>query len=485
MNGRYPFTNLIYGYGVTNAGALIQLPGFPLLNGVTGDEDTSAPEQLTYDPARKRLYAINGTLGTLSVFNVDTRTGALTPAPFSPIVLAGGVLWTTVHVHPSGSPVVVGGIVGGFENPAATGQVASYAITPTTATPAAGSPFAANVPFVFSSAFSRDGNYLYAGAGDGQGTNPSTAGYAVNPSNGVLTPLAGSPFTFGGSFPIAYATDTSGRLFSATNEDNQILAFTTSGGIPTAVSGNPFAAPGLNDALSGVVHPAGFYLVAAENSGISVYQIAGSGAATTLTNVAGSPFATGGNSPTSLALSKDGNLLIVNNGESRNLRVFSVNSSTGALTPLSTQPFDTLADQGAVPSIAFAPSGSSFGDFNADSRGDLLLRNKATGQNIGWLMNGLTVSLAAFMPTIADTNWKIAGRSDFDGDGKADVILRNSATGQDIGWLMNGLTVTFAAFMPTIADTNWEIKGVGDFNGDGKARRHPRATRRPARTSAG
>ena len=117
LNGRYPFTNLIYGYGVTNAGALIQLPGFPLLNGVTGDEDTSAPEQLTYDPARKRLYAINGTLGTLSVFNVDTRTGALTPAPFSPIGLAGGVHWTTVHVHPSGSPVVVGGIVGGFEIP--------------------------------------------------------------------------------------------------------------------------------------------------------------------------------------------------------------------------------------------------------------------------------------------------------------------------------------------------------------------------------
>ena len=162
----------------------------------------------------------------------------------------------------------------------------------------------------------------------------------MNPSNGVLTPLAGSPFTLGGSFPIAYATDTGGRLFSATNEDNQVRAFTTSGGVPTAVSGNPFAAPGLNDALSGVVHPAGFYMVAAENSGISVYQIAGSGAATTLTNVAGSPFATGGTSPTSLALSKDGKLLIANNGESRNLTVFSVNSSTGALTPLSTSAFE-------------------------------------------------------------------------------------------------------------------------------------------------
>ena len=73
------------------------------------------------------------------------------------------------------------------------------------------------------------------------------------------------------------------------------------------------------------------------------------------------------------------------------------------------------------------------------------------------------------MPTIADTNWKIVGRGDFDGDGKADVILRNRSTGQDIGWLMNGLTVSNSAFMPTIADTNWEIKGIGDFDGDGKA----------------
>ena len=76
-------------------------------------------------------------------------------------------------------------------------------------------------------------------------------------------------------------------------------------------------------------------------------------------------------------------------------------------------------------------------------------------------MNGLTVATAAFLPTIADTNWEIKGAGDFDGDGKADVILRNRATGQNIGWLMNGLSVSMAAFMPTIADTNWELVGQG------------------------
>jgi hypothetical protein len=32
-----------------------------------------------------------------------------------------------------------------------------------------------------------------------------------------------------------------------------------------------------------------------------------------------------------------------------------------------------------------------------------------TGQNIVWLMNGLTISTAAFLPTIADLNWEIVG----------------------------------------------------------------------------
>ena len=112
---------------------------------------------------------------------------------------------------------------------------------------------------------------------------------------------------------------------------------------------------------------------------------------------------------------------------------------------------------------------ATFGDFEGNLTGDLLLRNKATGQDIGWLMNGLTVSTSGFLPTIADTNWAIVARGDFNGDSRADVVLRNRVTGQNIGWLMNGLTVSTSAFLPTIADTNWEIKGVGDFDGDRKA----------------
>ena len=130
----------------------------------------------------------------------------------------------------------------------------------------------------------------------------------------------------------------------------------------------------------------------------------------------------------------------------------------------------TVSTSGFLPTIADTNWAIvARGDFNGDSRADVLLRNRVTGQNIGWLMNGLTVSTSAFLPTVADTNWEIKGVGDFDGDRKADVILRNKVTGQNIGWLMNGLAVSMSAVLPTIADTNWEIVGVGDLDGDSKA----------------
>ena len=87
-------------------------------------------------------------------------------------------------------------------------------------------------------------------------------------------------------------------------------------------------------------------------------------------------------------------------------------------------------------------------------------------------MNGLTVSLSAFLPTIADTNWEIKGAGDFDGDGKADIILRNKSTGQNIGWLMNGLTVSHVGVHAD--DCRYQL-GVRRF---GKPMRGSRAARR-------
>jgi glucose/arabinose dehydrogenase len=108
-------------------------------------------------------------------------------------------------------------------------------------------------------------------------------------------------------------------------------------------------------------------------------------------------------------------------------------------------------------------------DLNGDGRIDLVWRNKVDGQNIVWLMDGPTLTTWARLPTVADVNWTIAGAGDLNGDGKADLVWRHGVTGQIVVWLMNGTTIAGAATVATIADVNWEIKAVGDLDGDGAA----------------
>ena len=106
-------------------------------------------------------------------------------------------------------------------------------------------------------------------------------------------------------------------------------------------------------------------------------------------------------------------------------------------------------------------------DFNADGLTDILWRNKSSGVNLVWYMDGTSVIGGAFLPTIADTNWVIAATGDFNNDGQRDILWRNTSTGDNIVWFMNGVTLSGGAVLPSIADTNWVVGGTGDFNGDG------------------
>ena len=228
--------------------------------------------------------------------------------------------------------------------------VSSFKIGASTATPAAGNPFATPGSPCFSCAFSEDGGFFYTGGNVRQrdgGVLPSM------PRTGVMTALAGSPFASGAANPVGYATDASGRLF-VSSFGGGVRAFTTASGIPTAVTGNPFTS-GLSGGIAGAVTASGFYVVA-DRSGnrVGSFAIAGAGAATTLTAAAGSPFATGGSFSATIASDDTGTLVFVGNGSSRNLTVFNLGGS-GALTSLGVQAVNTLGVTGQVTGIAFAP----------------------------------------------------------------------------------------------------------------------------------
>ncbi|MBX3381410.1 MAG: VCBS repeat-containing protein [Phycisphaeraceae bacterium] len=107
------------------------------------------------------------------------------------------------------------------------------------------------------------------------------------------------------------------------------------------------------------------------------------------------------------------------------------------------------------------------GDFNSDTFADLVWRNKVTGSNGIWLMNGVNFIGYAALPPQADLNWKIVAAADFNGDGYVDIVWRNSATGSNGVWFMRGSVAQGWGNLPP-TDTGWNIVGANDMNGDGK-----------------
>ena len=344
-----PAGSRIYGFQVNEStGALTALSGFPVATGFNGG-NALVCERMAIDTVNNRLFVINDGSNNVSAYSIDPATGALASLPFSPIPLDNAT-WNSIAVHPSGSPLVVG------DGSTTTGRIASFQITSTTAMAAAGSPYAINPASAFSSVFSQDGNYVYIGGNMGA----LFAGLSVNASTGVLTPLAGSPFSSATGNPVAHATDAAGRFYVVTTTP-EIRVFTTASGIPTAVTGNPFSVFGMTQRRDGLIHGNGNFYIVAGNSGnnVGVFQVSGSGSATSLAAVAGSPFATGGTTANALALNQAGTILYVANRLSRNVTTFAFDTSTGVLTSQGVQPSNTLGATGFLCGIAYLPQAAA------------------------------------------------------------------------------------------------------------------------------
>ncbi|HEX8251134.1 MAG TPA: beta-propeller fold lactonase family protein, partial [Pyrinomonadaceae bacterium] len=440
----------IYGFQVNEAtGALTALSGFPVA-AANGGINSIVSERMIADRANHRLYVINDSSDSVSAYSINPATGALTALPFSPISLGAGT-WNTIAVHPSGSPLIV-------SNGATGGAALSFVITATTATPAAGSPFALGATTAFSSVFSQDGNYFYVGGNTGN----NIAGFSVNASTGVLTALAGSPFNSGAANPLAYATDSAGRLYTMNSTDD-IRVFTSANGILSPVAGNPFPSAGLGNRRFGLIHPSGNFYMIAGNTGnnVGVYQISGSGAATTLAAVTGSPFATGGTTANVLAFNQTGSFLYVANRISRNITTFSVNPTTGQLTSLGVQPSNTLGTTGAINGMAYVPTAAvparARADFDGDGKTDLSVYRAGS-----WFIQRST---AGFLAAQFGTNTDKIAPADYDGDGRADIAVWRAG---DFAYFYIIQSSTNTVRAEQFGQTG-DLLTVGDWDGDGKS----------------
>ena len=217
----------------------------------------------------------------------------------------------------------------------------------------AGSPYSEysgiNGPLVVA----QDDKFLYTLGDVGQhNVNvPVIYTFPINTATGQLLPV--SSFNFVRADVVqGLAITPDSRYALANNSHNQLCAYTLdpNSGAPTPVGSDLNAIPTAciatgSGPIAVAVHPGGRWVAVANmlSNNVSMYSFA----AGAFTIVGGSPFSSG-TQPQAVAFSSDGRYLFTSNYGSGDSSVFSVNASTGALTPLSGSPVQVGSKPGPV-----------------------------------------------------------------------------------------------------------------------------------------
>ena len=204
-------------------------------------------------------------------------------------------------------------------------------------------------------------------------TGDKVAVHRIDPGNGRLVEIPGSPFSVGANSPYSISIHPSGRFVYVAARWGGVVAFAMDeqSGVLTLVKGSPFAAQKRTRSVK--VHPSGrfVYAVNAYSNSISAYHVNEKTGA--LSPVMGSPFDTGepgdltpelmhivdappeaGGVPYRLEIHPSGRFIYVTNWMGASLSVFAVDVQTGVLTPLADSPVKV---GGRPYGVAVHPSG--------------------------------------------------------------------------------------------------------------------------------
>ncbi len=269
------------------------------LSGLTAVE--VGVDAIAIDAGGQFMYVVSGSSSNLWIFSIES-SGALTPLSGTPIVLSSsGVVSSSVLIDPSGNYLYVTasssssvlGTIFGFSRNATTGRLTTL---PGFSIPVAGQ--------VNHGAFDPGGKNLLLTGNNVFGTAGGLSVYSLNASTGSLTLATGSPFQVRDD-PSGVAADATGRYVYVPNTaDATISAFTldsATGGL-APVAGSPFPSGGngsINGPLGIAADGAGkFMYVCNASNDVSVFSI--NSATGALTPVGGSPFPDGGNAPSAI-----------------------------------------------------------------------------------------------------------------------------------------------------------------------------------------
>jgi uncharacterized protein (TIGR03437 family) len=243
----------------------------------------SGPQAVVVDPSGRFAFVAHGGVSNgasiVSVFSIDSSTGALTAVPGSPFSTPAGA--TSVLVHPSGKFAYV--------SASAAGQIAAYNIGASDGvlTAVSGSPFAARNTIAWM-AMDAAGSVLFAA----ERQDSAILAYSIDAATGALTPVAGSPFSAGNNtFLTGLTVDPAGRFLYVSNGGGTVFVFAIDSG--GALTSKGFA-PSVIGSFAAILDPLGrfLYVPGTQSNALSAYSIdAGTGALTSL----GRPYPTGSN----------------------------------------------------------------------------------------------------------------------------------------------------------------------------------------------
>ncbi len=280
---------------------------------------TAGPQGLAV-AAGKFLFA--GSNGTgVSGYTINSSDGVLTMMGSSPFVV--GNQPRAIAVDPSGKFLYVANTadlsIGGFTIDAASGVLSPIPGTPL---PAGGTPLDIKVDVT--------GKFVYAALG-----SAGIVGFTINSSTGALTQIGSGPLAaYAGGLPNSLAVEKTGRYLYATDGVNgvEVFGINATTGALTALTLSPIAAQSNRSAAA--TDPSGTFLYVANRdaNNVSAYAILGNGL---LSEISGSPFAAG-TQPQAIGVGPTGTFVYVANNGGGISEYKIENAISGKLIPIGT-----------------------------------------------------------------------------------------------------------------------------------------------------
>ena len=260
----------------------------------------------------KFAYVVNSTSSTVSIYTIDSLTGALRHNGY----VTAGTSAQSITVHPSEKFAYVANYNSANVSVYTINQTTG-ALTAGTAAPAGTHPVAVTID--------PTGKFAYV-ANEG---SSSVSAFTIDQSSGVLT--AGTTVATGSS-PRSVTVDPSGKFAYVANRDSDTVSVYTINQTTGALTTGTALVAGTKPYWL-TVDPSGrfAYVVNYNSANVSIYTINQTTGALT----AGTAVAAGTN-PISVAVDPFGKFAYVANYGSGNVSVYTINQSTGALTEVGT-----------------------------------------------------------------------------------------------------------------------------------------------------